>query len=74
MAAKYKVVNKNYHSSFRKKKLESYVVFESDDLKDCEVYVKKHKLPKSRIIDESGRIAIGDWYGAEDSDLGWEYD
>ena len=71
---KYKVVNEDWDLDFGKKKLEECVLFESNKLKDCEQYAKENKIPKSRIVTENGRIAIGDWYGAYHNDLGWEYD
>lgn len=71
---KYKVVNEDWDLDFGKKKLEECILFESNSLNECKDYTKANKLNESRIVKENGRIAIGDWYGAYDNDLGWEYD
>lgn len=71
---KFKVVNEDWNLDWGKKELEECVLFESDDLNDCIIYANKHNIPHGKIVKENGRIAIGDWYGAYDNDLGWEYD
>ena len=71
---KYKVVNEEWDLDFGKKKLKECVIFESNNLNTCKKYAKKNNIPEGRIVKENGRIAIGDWYGAYDNDLGWEYD
>lgn len=72
---KYKVVNEEWDLDWSKKKLDECVIYESDNLNECKIYIKKHNLSEERIVlGATGRIAIGDWYGAYDNDLGWEYD
>ena len=71
---KFKVVNEEWDLDWGKNKLEECVLFESDNLDECKNYTKKNNLSEGRIVKENGRIAIGDWYGAYDNDLGWEYD
>lgn len=71
---KYKVVNEEWDLDWGKRKLEECIIFESNNLKTCKKYIKEHNLSQDRIVCENGRIAIGDWYGAYDNDLGWEYD
>jgi len=71
---KYKVVNEQWNLDWGKKKLDECVIFKSNNLKTCKKYTKDHNLPKDRIVGENGRIVIGDWYGAYDNDIGWEYD
>ncbi len=71
---KYKVVNEEWDLDWGKKKLEECVIFESNDLDDCKKYIQDHNLSQNRIVYENGRIVIGDWYGAYDNDLGWEFD
>lgn len=70
----YKVVNNDWDYDFGHKTLEECTLFESDDLDECKEYAEKHGLPKDSVVTSSGRIAEGDWYGAYDNDLGWEYD
>ena len=70
----YKVVNEKWSDNLQKKQLKEYTLFESDSLDECKKYAKENNLPESRILKSNGRIAIGDWYGAYDDDLGWEYD
>lgn len=71
---KIKVVTEEWNLDWGKKKLEECILFESDDLEECKEYAKINSIPNSRIVKENGRMAIGDWYGAYDNDLGWEYD
>lgn len=71
---KYKVTNEEWDLDWGKKKLAECVLFESDLLKACKEYANENNIPQGRIVKENGRIAIGDWYGAYDNDLGWEYD
>ena len=71
---KFKVVNEDWDLDFGKKKLEECVIFESDDLEECKIFAEENDIPENQIVKENGRIAIGDWYGAYDNDLGWEYD
>lgn len=70
----FKVVNEEWDLDFGRKELAECVIFESDDLEECEKYAKDNNIPQGRIVGKNGRIAIGDWYGAYDNDLGWEYD
>lgn len=72
--SKYNVVNKDWDLDWGRKSLKDCIIFTSDKLKDCKDYIKEHKLTQDRIVGVNGRIAIGDWYGAYDNDLGWEYD
>jgi len=71
---KYTVTTKDFDLDWGKKKLSECILFESDKLIDCKTYATKNNIPFNRILKSNGRIAIGDWYGAYDDDLGWEYD
>ena len=70
----YKVVNEDWDLDCGKKPLEECTLFESDNLDECNKYAQDNNLPESRVVKSNGRIAKGDWYGAYDNDLGWEYD
>ena len=72
---KYKVTNEDWDCDMMLAgELKHYTIFESDNLEDCKNYTKENNIPESRIVKSSGRIAIGDWYGACDNDCGWEFD
>jgi len=71
---KYRVVTDDWDYDFPEKPIEECTLFESDDLEKCKKYAKKHGIKQGNIVKNNGRIAIGDWYGAYDNDLGWEYD
>lgn len=71
---KYKVVNEDWDMDFSRKKLKKYVLFESRDIEKCKKYAKDNNIDQNRIVTSKGRMAIGDWYGAYDNDIGWEYD
>jgi hypothetical protein len=50
------------------------IIKESNNLEELKQVAKDNNLTEGNIKKKNGRLAIGDWYGAEDDDLGWEYD
>jgi len=42
---KYKVVSKDWNYDFTDKKIEYYVILQSNSLKECKIYEKKNNIP-----------------------------
>ena len=70
----HKVVSEEWDLDWGKIPLEKCVIFESDNLDECKKYANENNISEDRIVGTNGRISIGDWYGAYDNDVGWEFD